>query len=508
MLSTFGFSAIIFSISNLSMRRLFLPNSQNNYTPYLLHRSALVIYVLVIFLFNVIVGQLGLSTVQAAVDAGTLYSLHNSNRSANGLGELTVNNQLVTSATNKAQAMLASDCWDHYCPPGTSPWSFILNTGYEYIYAGENLGEGFSNSTTLMNAWMNSPTHRANVLGGNFTEIGIGFAYGNYQGNPNNTIVVVHFGSRQKVTAPAPTAKPVTQVTTKTVTPTSKPAPTTAPTLKPTAIPGTNITVPQNGSVLNTNEPEIQGTKPDLGVLEIFINDINVGRVDTRGESFSFRPSALEDGAKSLKAVGYINDTQINESQVVNFTVDTTAPAIDQERMEFSYIDEETAEIIKFKIFSAEDTVKVTTNLTSEQFVKNTDGSWEIQISKNILEGDVVLGITAEDSAGNQTILEMPSSEILGQFEHNAFLSQDYDGNDITTSLSGSLLSSISAGGIQAQINFGFIIILFALFVFDFYIIHRSGLTGVKRSKSHLHLSAMIILILVAFMGGLGGSII
>ncbi|HRP36656.1 MAG TPA: CAP domain-containing protein, partial [Candidatus Dojkabacteria bacterium] len=153
------------------MRRFLLPTSQNNYTPYLLHRSVLVIYVLVIFLFNVVVGQLGLSTVQAAVDAGTLYSLHNSNRAANGLGGLTVNNQLVTSATNKAQAMLASDCWDHYCPPGTSPWSFILNAGYEYIYAGENLGEGFTNSSTLMNAWMNSPTHRANVLSGNFTEI-------------------------------------------------------------------------------------------------------------------------------------------------------------------------------------------------------------------------------------------------------------------------------------------------------------------------------------------------
>jgi hypothetical protein len=490
------------------MRRFLLPTSQNNYTPYLLHRSALVVYVLVIFLFNVIVGQLGLSTVQAAVDAGTLYSLHNSNRSANGLGALTVNNQLVTSATNKAQAMLASDCWDHYCPPGTSPWSFILNAGYEYIYAGENLGEGFSNSTTLMNAWMNSPTHRANVLSGNFTEIGIGFAYGSYQGNPNNTIVVVHFGSKQKVTAPAPTAVPATQVTTKTVTPTSKPAPTSVPTLKPTAIPGTNITDPQNGAILNTNAPEIKGTKPDVSVLDIFINDVNVGRVDTGGENFSFRPSALEDGAKTLKAVAYINDKQVNESTLINFTVDTVAPEIDQQKMEISYIEDETEERIKFKIFSAEDTVKVSTNVTNDLFIKNEDGTWEIQIFKELLEGDVVLGITAEDSAGNQTILEMPSSEILGQFEHNAFLSQDYDGNDIRTVVSGSLLGSISAGGIQAQVNFAFIIILFALFMFDFYVIHKSGLTGVKRSKSHLHLSAMIILILVAFMGGFGGSII
>lgn len=490
------------------MKRFLLPTSQNNYTPYLLHRSALVVYVLVIFLFNVIVGQLGLSTVQAAVDAGTLYSLHNSNRSANGLGALSVNSQLVTSATNKAQAMLSSDCWDHYCPPGTSPWSFILNAGYEYIYAGENLGEGFSNSSTLMNAWMNSPTHRANVLSGNFTEIGIGFAYGNYQGNPNNTVVVVHFGSKQKVSAPAPTEKPVVQVTTKAVTPTNKPAPTSVPTIKPTSIPGTNITEPLNGAILNTSEPEIKGTKADLSVLDIIINDVNVGRVDSRGESFSFRASALGDGEKVLKAVSYINDEQVNQSQTITFSIDTVAPSIDQEKMEISYLDEEVDKKVKFKIQTDEDTNQVTTNLTSEKFIKAEDGTWEIQILRELLEGDVVVAITAQDEAGNQTILEIPSSEILGQFEHNAYLSQDFDENEIGTFLSGPLISSISSGGIQAQVNFVFIFVLFALFMFDFYIINKSGLTGVKRSKSHLHLSAIVILLLVVFMGGLGGSII
>ena len=490
------------------MRRFLLPNSQNNYTPYLLHRSALVVYVLVIFLFNIIVGQLGLSTVQAAVDAGTLYSLHNSNRSANGLSGLTVNSQLASSATSKAQAMLSSDCWDHFCPPGTSPWSFILNAGYEYIYAGENLGEGFTNSSTLMNAWMNSPTHRANVLSGNFTEIGIGFAYGNYQGNPNNTVVVVHFGSREKVTAPEPTAKPVTQVTTKTVTPTSKPAPkaTSIPVVQPTEIPGVVITDPQNGTILNTKEPDIKGTKPNIGVLDILINGENVGRVDSTGENFSFRPSALVDGAKTLKVVGYINDKQVNESAEVNFTIDTVAPIVNLDEMEISYGDEDLKDTVKIKINSDEDTVTVTTNLKNEGFIKALDGTWEIEIEKKLLEDDVLVGITLQDLAGNQSIIEIPSEEILGYFDHNVFLTEDYE--DIELKTSGSLLSSISTGGVQSQVNFAFILFLFALFMLDFYIIHKSGLTGVKRSKSHLHMSAMIILLLVIFIGGFGGTII
>src|SRR6185436_20656588 len=65
-----------------------------------------------------------------------------------------------------------------------------------YIYAGENLAEGFDDNTTVMDAWMNSPTHKENILKPEFREIGIGGARGTYQGEQNNTIVVIHFGTQ------------------------------------------------------------------------------------------------------------------------------------------------------------------------------------------------------------------------------------------------------------------------------------------------------------------------
>lgn len=494
------------------MRRLLLPNSRNNYTPFLLHRSALVVYVLVIFLFNVIVGQLQISTVQAAVDAPTLYSLHNSNRAANGLTALTVNSQLVTSATNKANAMLESDCWDHYCPPGTSPWSFILNAGYEYVYAGENLGEGFSSNSTLMNAWMNSATHRANIMNGNFTEIGIGFAYGSYQGNPNNTIAVVHFGSRQKV-SPTATPKPVEQISTNSGN-TSTPktiSPTAVTQVQPTTVPNVLLEAPSEGSVLNDAKPEIKGQKPNASTLDIIINDKSIGRVEVQGSSFSYRPlEALPEGAQKLKAIAYINNKVASESQTVNFTIDTLPPVIDEESLEISYKSEQENSVVNIRLKATDDSTKITTNIEGAGFTKLETGEWSIDLEKTLIPPDTTIVIVSEDAAGNQSILELPSEDILGYFDHNLYLSQEFDESSITKSspFSSSLLANVETGGIRTQVNFVFILFLFGLFMLDFYVIHKSGLTGMSRSKPHLQVSAMFVLLLIILLGGLGGKII
>ena len=177
------------------MKNYLIPNSSNNYHPYLLRQRFLSITVIFIIISNLLFSALGLVTINASIDSNSIYNLQNQERLKYSLSELTVNPLLVESATQKAEAMLLSDCWSHYCPDGKSPWDFFDNVGYDYIYAGENLGEGFSENEMLMSAWMNSPTHRENILNSKFTEVGIGFAKGDYQGIKNNIIVVVHFGS-------------------------------------------------------------------------------------------------------------------------------------------------------------------------------------------------------------------------------------------------------------------------------------------------------------------------
>jgi hypothetical protein len=94
----------------------------------------------------------------------------------------------------KATDMFAKDYWAHVSPDGTTPWVWIRKAGYNYLYAGENLARGFDTSASVVNAWMNSPEHRANLLSSNYTDIGFAVQSGTLTGT-ETTLVVQEFGS-------------------------------------------------------------------------------------------------------------------------------------------------------------------------------------------------------------------------------------------------------------------------------------------------------------------------
>ncbi len=94
----------------------------------------------------------------------------------------------------KATDMFARNYWAHYGPDGTTPWSFITNSGYEYEYAGENLAKNFMFSDGVVQAWMESPTHRENILRNEYTEIGYAIQNGVLNGE-ETTLVVQMFGT-------------------------------------------------------------------------------------------------------------------------------------------------------------------------------------------------------------------------------------------------------------------------------------------------------------------------
>lgn len=119
----------------------------------------------------------------------------NERRQAQSQQPLTINAQLTKAAQVKAQDMVARDYWSHNTPEGNAPWEFINNAGYSYRKAGENLAYGFKDETAVVGGWMNSPSHRANMLDANYQEVGFGFAEStNYQGDGPSTIVVAMYG--------------------------------------------------------------------------------------------------------------------------------------------------------------------------------------------------------------------------------------------------------------------------------------------------------------------------
>lgn len=183
---------------------LIFPHPKNNHRPKFLHFRTfiLAIAILIISAFFFSSENPFTSKIKALADISTqeLLRFTNEKREENGLSPLVENSQLAEAASMKADDMFVKDYWAHNAPDGTTPWVFIKNAGYEYVYAGENLAKGFIDSQDIVNAWMASPTHRENLLSENFNEVGFAVKSGTLNGE-QTFLVVQEFGNRTGVPA-------------------------------------------------------------------------------------------------------------------------------------------------------------------------------------------------------------------------------------------------------------------------------------------------------------------
>lgn len=154
--------------------------------------AALVI--LLVFIASTLDGYLIRNGQGAAVISAMLADLTNTDRDVNHIGQLTVSPTLTAIAQAKANDMAQKGYFAHVSPEGRDPWYWFKEGGYLFTFAGENLAVDFSDSADVERAWMNSPTHRANILNGHFTQIGIATAVGTFEGR-QTTFVVQEFGT-------------------------------------------------------------------------------------------------------------------------------------------------------------------------------------------------------------------------------------------------------------------------------------------------------------------------
>ena len=107
--------------------------------------------------------------------------LVNEIRAENGLKALTYDWELSRVARYKSQDMKDNGYFSHTSPVYGTPFQMIKNFGISYRSAGENIAKGYSTPQAVVNGWMNSSGHRANILNANYTHIGVGYvASGNY----------------------------------------------------------------------------------------------------------------------------------------------------------------------------------------------------------------------------------------------------------------------------------------------------------------------------------------
>jgi uncharacterized protein YkwD len=118
----------------------------------------------------------------------------NAERMRYGLQPLALRTKLSNSALVKVEDMFALQYFEHTSPTGKTAADLVRAQGYDFQSVGENLALGdFGTDKKLVDAWMNSPLHRKNILNPKFTELGLAVARSTYKGDIQ-WLAVQHFG--------------------------------------------------------------------------------------------------------------------------------------------------------------------------------------------------------------------------------------------------------------------------------------------------------------------------
>lgn len=182
------------------LHHLFAPHHSNNFKARSLHLSAIAFYIVVLAFIQLLstgIQKISPNILGYATDISVekILTLVNERRVSQNLVPLNLSLELNNAANQKALDMFSKNYWAHISPAGATPWVFITKAGYDYLYAGENLAKDFDKSQEVVDAWMNSSSHRANLLKPEYTDIGLAVVNGTLNGQ-ETTLVVQEFGSK------------------------------------------------------------------------------------------------------------------------------------------------------------------------------------------------------------------------------------------------------------------------------------------------------------------------
>jgi hypothetical protein len=458
------------------MKELFIPTKKNNYKPYLLRKALLVVYAIILVVVNTFGGVFGVTQISASnVNASTLISLTNRERSIAGLNTLNTNSKLTAAAKAKAENMFEEQYWDHFGPNGETPWQFITAAGYNYVYAGENLAKGFRTSEGVVEAWMASPAHRDNILSKNYKDIGIYVKTGVLLGK-ETTLVVQMFGNL--------TTDVYGSSSENTTTPVKDIPIIKSPVIETGQIKAISITNPKNGDILKDStiliKGSVQGDDQDYTV-ELYDLDKEIGNTKDTDDKWEYSSEdEWEDGKHSLEAK--VKGTNV-VSKTVGFTVDTKAPIIRRESLEV--IRDDNNFILSF---DTDESWYELTVLNGDQKISFLSAEVDDIVLNDFDPKDKVV-LSISDQAGN--IAEIDISEYFLDGE-----TDNYSNFNISL-----LINSLkSSQGINITVV-GFILILLAIEVF---ILWKKG--KLSKNLGDLFVIALWITILtIGIFKGFGG---
>ena len=178
-------------------KHLLVPHKGNNYRPHLIRVHGLLAVLIIAMLAQVVfsvatTGNFQVLGRSAHIQTTELLSDTNTQREANKLGDLKLNDQLSQAAFLKAQDMFKYNYWAHTSPTGVEPWKWFGDVGYNYSVAGENLAKNYPTADATVTAWMNSASHRANILNDKYVDVGFAVVDGTLDGRATNLVVALY----------------------------------------------------------------------------------------------------------------------------------------------------------------------------------------------------------------------------------------------------------------------------------------------------------------------------
>ncbi|MBN2016172.1 hypothetical protein JW766_05050 [Candidatus Dojkabacteria bacterium] len=426
----------------------------------------------------------------ADINIQELVDLANSERQARGVQLLSVDSRLVEAAKAKGEDMLAKDYWSHYGPNGESPWDFILSSGYEYMYAGENLAKDFSSTAPIHSAWMASQSHRSNILNVNFKNVGIAAVTGEFQGE-ETTIVVQMFGAGEvdynESSVNDSDSLPVTG--------------------SEGSLESPVIIYPHDGDIFDNGAFDIRGNSNEGTKIEIFDNHNISGEVAPFDSAFVYTNAAgYSDGLHIIYAKA-INEAFESSgiSNIINVNVDTIDPNIVRESAKFEYV--EVGYDFRNFVFSIEiedNPIYVSGEYKGEDVDCNyINERWQCVVNEK-MEVFEELKIYAKDAAGNETMELFKTEELNSLAEFH--LGDMNLGSEIHTWFIENFISRIFTRSLRGKVNFLFAVIIVIILGAQYLVLAKTGLTK-EYSFSLLHLPVFAILLFVGLLGS-GGEIL
>ncbi len=407
-----------------SFQDFFEAHAGNDYRPQALHPKRLLFYAASAAVLKVLLVAFVVSLPMTAwlspdvikEQSDKIIAMTNDLRSGLSLNPLKEDADLSMAAYDKAQDMLIGQYFAHTGPDGRSVRDWLGAVGYSYAVAGENLAMGFAEPRQVVDAWIKSPTHYANLVDPDYSEIGVGMTSGSYHGE-ETTLVAQYFGEPKQVSvvkADKISERPL------------KLAELSQAELKSLAmakqiLKAPEIVEPQSGAVYNNQEIEVLVRAPGAEKL-IVKSDDKVLATLTKNASDEYARAmiAVTDDLKVLSVVAQLAD-QVMVSAPVIISVDNKAPQVDLAKVKLWLEDLDATSDKALKITAELDETVASAQLvwvdTVIDLKKNPDSKlWSAQsliYDKQMEASSLVLPVlTVKDAVGNSQSYDVPAVNI------------------------------------------------------------------------------------------------